>query len=112
MPTKTDSVPASAIADLRRIPGVGPSIANDLYRLGITQVSDLRGGNAEALYKRLCEQRGTHIDRCALYVFRCAVYYASETAPDPQLLKWWNWKDANVQRGRKPSSSAQHTARG
>lgn len=28
------------------------------------------------------------------YMF-CAVwvYYASEEQPDPELLKWWNWKD-------------------
>jgi len=34
-------------------------------------------------------------DRCLLYVFRCAVYYAS-TSPelyDIEKLKWWNWKD-------------------
>jgi hypothetical protein len=37
---------------------------------------------------------GAHVDRCALYVFRCAVYFASEAKPDPELLKWWNWKDA------------------
>jgi hypothetical protein len=28
-----------------------------------------------------------------LYVFRCAVYYASHEVHDPELLKWWNWKD-------------------
>ncbi|MBC8473125.1 MAG: pathogenicity locus, partial [Planctomycetes bacterium] len=30
---------------------------------------------------------------CMLYVLRCAVYYASNTEHDPDLLKWWNWKD-------------------
>jgi hypothetical protein len=34
------------------------------------------------------------VDRCVLYVFRCAVYFASEAEHDPELLKWWNWKDA------------------
>jgi hypothetical protein len=33
------------------------------------------------------------IDPCVLYVFRCAVYYASHEVHDPDLLKWWNWKD-------------------
>jgi hypothetical protein len=28
-----------------------------------------------------------------LYVFRCAVYCASNENHDPELLKWWNWKD-------------------
>jgi hypothetical protein len=86
--------PASAIAELSRIPGVGPSIAADLYSLGIRDVVELRGRNPESLYAELCRKVGTHVDRCALYVFRCAVYFASEPKPDPELLKWWNWKDA------------------
>jgi hypothetical protein len=28
-----------------------------------------------------------------LYVFRTAVYYASNSKHDPEKLKWWNWKD-------------------
>jgi Pathogenicity locus len=28
-----------------------------------------------------------------LYIFRSAVYYASNDSHDPELLKWWNWKD-------------------
>ncbi|NQU25233.1 MAG: pathogenicity locus, partial [Candidatus Nealsonbacteria bacterium] len=28
-----------------------------------------------------------------LYVFRCAVYFASNATHDAELLKWWNWKD-------------------
>jgi hypothetical protein len=28
-----------------------------------------------------------------LYVFRCAVYFATEEFHDPELLKWWTWKD-------------------
>jgi len=86
--------PRSAIAELSRIPGVGPSIAADLYSLGIREVAELRGRNAESLYADLCREVGAHVDRCALYVFRCAVYFASESKPDPELLKWWNWKDA------------------
>jgi hypothetical protein len=39
--------------------------------------------------------RGVLIDRCQLYVYRCAVYYAGTPGPDPEKLKWWNWKDKN-----------------
>jgi hypothetical protein len=85
---------ATAIANLSRIPGVGPSIAADLCRLGVREVAQLRGRNAESLYAELCREVGGHVDRCVLYVFRCAVYFASESKPDPELLKWWNWKDA------------------
>lgn len=79
--------------ELQQIPGVGPSISKDLEDLGIRRVSDLRSRDPEKLYERLCAIRGTHIDRCVLYVFRGAVYFASNDEHDPTLLKWWNWKD-------------------
>ncbi len=84
---------SASIVDLSRIPGVGPSIASDLYSLGIREVADLRGRDPELLYSELCREVGQHVDRCVLYVFRCAVYFASESKHDPELLKWWNWKD-------------------
>jgi hypothetical protein len=83
----------AATTDLTRIPGVGPSIASDLRSLGIREIAELRGRNPERLYSELCRQTGHHVDRCVLYVFRCAVYFASESKHDPEKLKWWNWKD-------------------
>jgi len=80
-------------SDLRRIPGVGPSIEQDLLDLGIRAVADLQGGDPERLYEELCELRGARLDRCVLYVMRTAVYYASTDSPRESLLKWWNWKD-------------------
>ena len=78
---------------LQGIPGIGKSLAQDLDDLGYRVVEDLRGENPEEMYQRLILLRGRHIDRCVLYVFRCAVYCASNTVHDPELLKWWNWKD-------------------
>jgi hypothetical protein len=80
------------LKELQQIPGVGKSIAADLYDLGIRSVSDLNGGEPEDLYWRLCSRRGSHVDRCVLYVFRCAVCFASHKNHNPELLKWWNWK--------------------
>jgi Pathogenicity locus len=85
--------PKRVIEDLSRIPGVGPSLAADLYLVGIHEGAELRGKNPEKVYDQLCTQVGSRVDRCVLYVFRCAVYYASEPRPDPEKLKWWNWKD-------------------
>jgi len=82
--------------DLERIPGVGPSIAADLRDLGVVRVEDLRGAQPQELYDRLCAMRGAHIDRCVLYVFRCAVYFAGTDRHDPELLKWWHWKDGGI----------------
>ena len=80
------------LKEFRQIPGVGKSIAIDLWNLGLRSVSDLKNQDPEALYMRLCAFQGTHVDRCMLYIFRCAVYYASNDVDDAELLKWWNWK--------------------
>jgi hypothetical protein len=81
------------IKELMGIPGVGKSIANDLVRIGISEIMDLRGCNPEELYGKSNALAGCVQDRCLLYVFRCAVYFAETKKPDPELLKWWNWKD-------------------
>ena len=85
----------SALRELQQIPGVGRGIAEDLWNMGFRAVQDLQNQDREELYLKLCAQKGVHVDRCALYVFRCAVYYASSEKHDPELLKWWNWKDDN-----------------
>jgi RimJ/RimL family protein N-acetyltransferase len=79
--------------ELQTIPGVGPSIAQDLRDLGISRVDDLRGRSPQELYDRLAALRGAHQDRCVLYVFRSAVYFAETAEPGPGLLAWWVWKD-------------------
>jgi hypothetical protein len=79
---------------LESIPGVGKSIAQDLRDIGIDRPSCLKGKNPERLYEKLCALRGQHIDRCMLYVFRCAVYFVNTKERDPEKLKWWYWKDA------------------
>lgn len=78
--------------DLREIPGIGRSLAADLNSLGYTAAQDLRGENPQEMYDRLQTQVGSHVDRCVLYTFRCAVYYA-EGGREPDKLKWWSWKD-------------------
>ena len=79
--------------DLETIPGVGPSISRDLQDLGFARVTDLAGKDPQEMYDALCRLRGAHIDRCVLYVFRCATYFAGNRTHDPELLKWWNWKN-------------------
>lgn len=78
---------------LQVIPGIGPSMAEDLRELGYHEVPDLVGEDPEEMYHRLSEVRGIMQDPCVLYVFRCAVYFASAPEQDPVLLKWWNWKE-------------------
>lgn len=75
------------------IPGIGPNLSRDLHDLGVHEIRELKGKDPETLYSRLIGIRGTHVDRCVLYVFRLAVYYAENETHDPECLKWWKWKD-------------------
>ena len=82
---------------LQTIPGIGPSLAQDLRDLGYESVADLIHEDPETMYSRLNRIRGEKQDPCVLYVFRCAVYFASSESPDPELLKWWAWKDRRLE---------------
>ncbi len=81
-------------SDLEQIPGIGKTIAKNLARIGITKTSDFASADPEILYEKWCltAQNPSDTDRCVLYVFREAVYYANG-GRDPEKLKWWNWKD-------------------
>jgi hypothetical protein len=81
---------------LQTLPGVGPRIATCLRSLGVRSVRDLSRRDPERLYRRLCESTGTRQDPCVLYTFRCAIYAARTKSPEPDLLKWWAWKDRNL----------------
>lgn len=75
------------------IPGVGPKIAKYIWELGYQDVAELKDEDPEEMYLRFCALKGKEVDRCLLYVFRTAVYYASHDTHDPDRLQWWNWKD-------------------
>ena len=80
---------------LQIIPGIGKSLERDLLLIGIKKVDDLKGKDPEKLYRKLEKVTGTHQDRCVLYTFRCAVYFASHSKHESEKLKWWNWSDLN-----------------
>lgn len=84
-----------SLKELMTIPGVGKSIAQDLWNIGIRNVSDLKHYHPDELYNLSNQYTGVVQDRCLLYVFRCAVYYANTPTDkhDGEKLKWWNWKD-------------------
>ncbi|MBL8518951.1 MAG: TfoX/Sxy family DNA transformation protein [Betaproteobacteria bacterium] len=95
-PVARDAAPRRrprAKSPLEVIPGIGPSIAADLNRIGIHEVAELKGESPQRLYDDLCAHDDVKHDRCVLYAFRCAVYYASRRKHDPEKLKWWNWAD-------------------
>ena len=80
------------MSELRRIPGVGAQTEKDLQMLGYTTIASLRGADPEEMYQRECAMRGVQVDRCQLYVYRCAVYFAETEHPEPEKCKWWYWK--------------------
>lgn len=82
--------------ELQRIPGVGPSLAKDLHELGVHTVRALAKRDPEELFAQLEHRRSAKQDPCVLYVFRCAVYFARAKDPDPELLRWWQWKDRRL----------------
>lgn len=79
--------------DLKTIPNVGTKTKQSLLNIGITCVEDLKGKNPEELYQKDCAKKGSQVDKCQLYLFRMAVYYAEHERPDEEKLKWWYWKN-------------------
>jgi len=99
---------AYILKEFMRIPGVGPKTAEDLWELDYRSVADLKNGNPERMYLLHCLKKGIQVDRCVLYVFRCIVYYASNEDHDPELLKWWNWKNLTSASNVKHRTSSKH----
>ena len=92
--------PTTSIEDSREafkvfesVPGVGKSLSVDLWELGMRSMNDLAKGDPEVMYYETRRLAGGQMDRCVLYVYRCAVAYAQNPDIDPELRKWWNWKD-------------------
>jgi len=79
--------------DLTLIPGVGKKTKQSLQNIGINSVEDLKGKNPEDLYIKDSLKKGFTEDKCQLYLFRMAIYYAEHTSWEEEKLKWWYWKD-------------------
>lgn len=89
-------------SNLQTIPGIGKRISEDFRHIGIWHINDLKGKNPEKLYKKSNKYEGAVQDRCLLYTYRYAVYFAEHKKLDPKKSRWWNWKDKNAKiKGRK-----------
>jgi hypothetical protein len=75
------------VARLQDIPNVGPTVASDLRRLGITSPDELLGRDPYAMYDDLCRITGQRHDPCLLDTFISAVRYM-EGAPKQA---WWKY---------------------
>jgi hypothetical protein len=80
-----------ALKSLQSLPGVGPSIAADLARLGYREPEDLCGENPDRMFERLVQLTGLGQHPMVLDAFRCAVHSASSLEHDAELVKPWVW---------------------
>lgn len=78
---------AAALRALRKIPNVGPAVANDLWLLGIRESRALKGQNPKRLYDRLCQMTGHRQDPCVLDTFLAVVDYAKTGVK----RNWWEF---------------------
>ena len=79
--------------DLTKIPGVGKNMAQHLIDAGYPDITSLKGQSPEDIYMRDCIAQGVQVDRCALYCYRLAVWYANHDGVLPlDKQNWWNWK--------------------
>jgi hypothetical protein len=81
--------PKAASADectvLEDLPNIGPALAADLRRIGISTPKQLKGRDAFVLYQNLNAATGTRNDPCVLDTFMAAVDFMNGAAAAP----WW-----------------------
>jgi hypothetical protein len=75
------------LARLEDIPNIGPAIAADLRRLGVTTPDELPGRNPYAMYDDLCRITGKRHDPCLLDTFIAAVRFMEGSPKKP----WWKY---------------------
>ncbi len=89
------------VARLEDIPNVGPAVAGDLRRLGVTSPGDLLGRDPYVMYDDLCRLTGRCHDPCLLDTFIAAVRFLEGAPKKP----WWSYtaerKREQAARSRK-----------
>ncbi len=89
-----------AATRLRRIPNVGPKMAGELLKLGVTRLEDAARRDPDEMYHELCAIDAKRHDPCVRDVFAAVVSYAG----GGQARRWWEFTPErkardNVQRG-------------
>lgn len=83
-PDKVVRAETKALTDL---PNIGPSMAENFRRIGITSPDQLAGRDPVDLYGRLCEVTGARQDPCVLDVFMSVVDFMN--GGEPKV--WWTY---------------------
>ncbi len=78
---------ARALAQLRKIPNVGPRMAADLLKLGVQRLEDAAGRDPDQMYNELCALDARRHDPCVRDVFAAVVSQAEGHPARP----WWEF---------------------
>jgi pathogenicity locus Cdd1 protein len=94
---RVSDVPTRA-RGLLELPNVGPAIALDLVKLGISEPKQLARRDADRMYEALCKIDGVRHDPCLLDVFTSVVAFVNGAPARP----WWAYTPGRKAR-RKPA---------
>jgi len=72
---------------LEQLPNIGPSVACDLRRLGVTCPQDLLGRDPYSMFDELCRLAGQRFDPCLLDTFIAVVRFMGGERAKP----WWRY---------------------
>lgn len=86
---ETDGL-AAVRRELRTAPNIGKAMAEDLIRLGVRKLSDLRTRDPLKMYERLARLDGVRHDPCVLDTFMAVVDFARTGRERP----WWEFTAA------------------
>jgi pathogenicity locus Cdd1 protein len=84
------SVPAGheeAVAWFQAIPNVGPKMAAELVKLGVTRLQGAAGRDPDEMYHELCAIDAKRHDPCVRDIFAAVVSYADGGPARP----WWDF---------------------
>ncbi len=78
---------SSENSEFLKLPNIGPATADDLARLGVTSVEQLKGCDPQELYDRISAMDGVKHDICVLDVFSAII----ENAKTGEAKPWWEY---------------------
>ena len=93
----------AAMVRLQEIPNVGPRMAADLIKLGVTSLEDVAGRDPDEMYHELCAIDAKRHDPCVRDIFAAVVSHAEGGPARP----WWEFTPE-----RKARDAVREQARG
>ena len=88
---------AEAMTQLQEIPNIGPRMAEDLLKLGVSRLEDAAGRDPDEMYHELCALDAKRHDPCVRDVFAAVVSHAEGHLARP----WWEFTPERKAREAK-----------